>query len=246
MQIYARATADEAGCGSRQGTASAGRLIDIIVDSATSASFAFALNRTRLRQIRRREGRYLAVLPQSDRRPRELSGNTTSSFVAVRRSLQNPQRGFLAIRPIFLSRGRVGSRPTFSSSPSWPIRCSYITLQRRLHALAPGLSARSAIEKFAAIQMIDVHVPTTDGRELVLTRYTRLQPESPTPDQPAQAPTTTSAAAAEEITTADQPRQPCRSEDFSTQAVDVQRAANKNGPQSGRSRLTCWNRRAGT
>ena len=55
--------------------------------------------------------------------------------------------------------------------------CSYITLQRRLHALAPGLSARSAIEKFAAVQMIDVHVPTTDGRELVLTRYTQPEPE---------------------------------------------------------------------
>jgi hypothetical protein len=41
--------------------------------------------------------------------------------------------------------------------------------------LAPGLTARSALEKFAAVQMIDVHLPTTDGRELVLTRYT--QPE---------------------------------------------------------------------
>ncbi len=55
--------------------------------------------------------------------------------------------------------------------------CSYITLQRRLHALAPGLSARSAIEKFAAVQMIDVHLPTTDGRELMLTRYTQPEPE---------------------------------------------------------------------
>jgi hypothetical protein len=26
--------------------------------------------------------------------------------------------------------------------------------------------------KFAAMQMLDVHLPTTDGRELVLTRYT--------------------------------------------------------------------------
>jgi hypothetical protein len=40
-----------------------------------------------------------------------------------------------------------------------------ITLTRRLHALAPGLTARSALEKFAAVQMIDVHLPTTDGRE---------------------------------------------------------------------------------
>jgi hypothetical protein len=52
-----------------------------------------------------------------------------------------------------------------------------VTLQRRLHALAPGLTARSALEKFTAVQMIDVHLPTTDGRELRLTRYTRPEPE---------------------------------------------------------------------
>jgi hypothetical protein len=39
------------------------------------------------------------------------------------------------------------------------------------------LTARSALEKFAAVQMIDVHLPTTDGRELVLTRYTQPEPE---------------------------------------------------------------------
>jgi len=52
-----------------------------------------------------------------------------------------------------------------------------VTLQRRLHALAPGLTARSVLEKFAAMQMIDVHLPTTDGRELRLTRYTQPEPE---------------------------------------------------------------------
>ena len=32
------------------------------------------------------------------------------------------------------------------------------------------------LEKFATVQMIDVQIPTTDARELHLTRYT--QPES--------------------------------------------------------------------
>ena len=54
--------------------------------------------------------------------------------------------------------------------------CLHVSLGLRLKALAPGLTARSALEKFAAVQMVDVHVPTTDGRELSLTRYT--QPES--------------------------------------------------------------------
>src|SRR5262249_31754214 len=55
--------------------------------------------------------------------------------------------------------------------------CLHVTLARRLHALAPGLTPRSVLEKFAAMQMIDVHLPTTDGRELVLTRYTEPEPE---------------------------------------------------------------------
>ena len=70
-----------------------------------------------------------------------------------------------------------------------------ITLTRRLHALAPGLTARSALEKFAAVQMIDVHLPTTDGREILLTRYTHPEPELQLFDRPAQAPTATAAAA---------------------------------------------------
>jgi len=37
------------------------------------------------------------------------------------------------------------------------------------------LTPRSVFEKFAAVQMPDVHLPTTDGREIVLTRHT--QPE---------------------------------------------------------------------
>jgi hypothetical protein len=43
--------------------------------------------------------------------------------------------------------------------------------------LAPGLTPRSVLEKFAAMQMIDLHLPTTDGRELLLTRYTQPEPE---------------------------------------------------------------------
>jgi hypothetical protein len=55
--------------------------------------------------------------------------------------------------------------------------CLQVTLQRRLHALASSLTARSVLEKFAAMQMIDVHLPTTDGRELHLTRYTQPEPD---------------------------------------------------------------------
>ena len=55
--------------------------------------------------------------------------------------------------------------------------CVHVTLARQLKALAPGLTPRAVLEKFATVQMIDVFVPTTDGRELSLTRYTQPEPE---------------------------------------------------------------------
>jgi hypothetical protein len=53
----------------------------------------------------------------------------------------------------------------------------HVTFGHRVKHLVPGLSTRSVLEKFSAVQMIDVHVPTSDGRELTLTRYTQPEPE---------------------------------------------------------------------
>lgn len=55
--------------------------------------------------------------------------------------------------------------------------CLQVTLKHRLRALAPGLTPRAVLEKFAAMQMVDVHLPTTDGRSLVLPRYTQPDPD---------------------------------------------------------------------
>src|SRR5271163_2256550 len=147
------------------------RLIDITVDQA-SASFAFALNRTRLRQIRRREGRYLLRTNLTESDPATL-WQYYIQLVAVEEAFKN-LKADLAIRPIFHQEVRRIEAHIFIAFLAY---CLYVTLQRRLHALAPGLNARSALEKFAAVQMIDVHLPTTDGRELVLTRYTQPEPE---------------------------------------------------------------------
>ena len=53
----------------------------------------------------------------------------------------------------------------------------HATLKALLAARAPGLTPRSALEKLAAIQMLDVRFPTTDGRELVFARYTAPEPD---------------------------------------------------------------------
>src|SRR5262252_8766900 len=55
--------------------------------------------------------------------------------------------------------------------------CLHVTLRAQLEQLAPGLTPRAVLDKFAAIQMLDAHFPTTDGRTLIRTRYTELNAE---------------------------------------------------------------------
>ena len=52
-----------------------------------------------------------------------------------------------------------------------------VTLKQRLVALAPGLTPRAVLEKLAPIQMLDVCLPTTDGRWLIMPRYTQPEPD---------------------------------------------------------------------
>jgi Transposase DDE domain len=147
------------------------RLVDIAMDKESSM-FIYALNRQKLRRIRRREGRYLLRTNLTENDP-ALLWQYYTQLVAVEEAFKN-LKGDLAIRPIFHQDERRVEAHIFIAFLAY---CLQITLQRRLHALAPGLTARSALEKFAAVQMIDVHLPTTDGRELLLTRYTQPEPE---------------------------------------------------------------------
>jgi hypothetical protein len=147
------------------------RLVDIEMDKA-GAGFSYALNRQKLRRIRRREGRYLLRTNLTENDP-ALLWQYYTQLVAVEEAFKN-LKGDLAIRPIFHQDEHRVEAHIFIAFLAY---CLQITLQHRLHALAPGLTARSALEKFAAVQMIDVHLPTTDGRELLLTRYTQPEPE---------------------------------------------------------------------
>ena len=147
------------------------RFVDIAMDKA-GAGFSYTLNRHKLRQIRRREGRYLLRSNLTENDP-TLLWQYYTQLVAVEEAFKN-LKGDLAIRPIFHQDEHRVEAHIFIAFLAY---CLQITLQRRLHALAPGLTARSALEKFAAVQMIDLHLPTTNGRELLLTRYTQPEPE---------------------------------------------------------------------
>jgi transposase len=147
------------------------RLFDIETNQ-TTASFSYRLRRDKLRRVRRREGRYLLRTNLTDTDPAQL-WNHYIQLVQVEEAFKN-LKGDLAIRPIHHQLEQRIEAHIFIAFLAY---CLHITLTRQLHAHAPGLTARSALEKFAAVQMIDVHLPTTDGREIVLTRYTQPEPD---------------------------------------------------------------------
>jgi transposase len=154
----------------KQQSPSAYRLVQVQVDKE-KAAFTYRLDKRKLRRQRRREGRYLLRTNLTEADPAKLWG-LYLQLVNVEEAFKN-LKGDLAVRPIFhQSEKRIEAHILIS----FLAYCLHITLTERLRALAPGLTTRSALENFAAIQMIDVYLPTTDGRELVMTRTT--QPES--------------------------------------------------------------------
>ncbi|MGA7868551.1 MAG: IS1634 family transposase, partial [Stellaceae bacterium] len=155
----------------RKQARTAWRLIAIEV-AADSAALSYRLDRAKLHRARRREGRYLLRTNLTDDDPARLWG-LYLQLVSVEEAFRN-LKGDLAIRPIFHQDAARIEAHIFIAFLAY---CLHVTLGRRLHALAPGLTPRRAIEKFAAVQMIDLHIPTTDGRELLLTRYTEPEPE---------------------------------------------------------------------
>jgi hypothetical protein len=155
----------------RQKAPTAWRLVAIEVDPR-SPVFSYRLDRNKLRTARRREGRYLLRTNLTEQDPAKL-WTYYLQLGTVEEAFKN-LKGDLAIRPIFHQEEARVEAHIFIAFLAY---CLHVTLKRRLHALAPGLTPRSVLEKFSALQMIDVHVPTTDGRELMLTRYTQPEPE---------------------------------------------------------------------
>jgi transposase len=158
--------------GAAQSKAPAAWRLVTVEPAVQGASFGFWLNRKKLREARRREGRYLLRTNLTESDPAKL-WEYYLQLVAVEEAFKT-LKGDLAIRPIYHQREKRIEAHILIAFLAY---CLHVTLGYRLKNLAPGLTPRSVLEKFSAVQMIDVHVPTTDGRELTLTRYTQPEPE---------------------------------------------------------------------
>ncbi|MGH9602632.1 MAG: IS1634 family transposase, partial [Terriglobales bacterium] len=134
--------------------------------------FSFRLRWDKLRIARRREGRYLLRSNMPERPPVEL-WEFYLQLAQVEQAFKH-LKGDLALRPIYHKDQERIEAHIFIAFLAY---CLHVTLGRRLRDLAPGLTPRSVLEKLGAMQMLDVHLPTTDGRELILTRYTQPEPD---------------------------------------------------------------------
>jgi transposase len=139
----------------------------------TRESFRFAVDKNKLKEAELRDGHYL------------LRSNLTGADPAVlwTRYVQLTQiesafrslKSELGIRPIY---HHLEHRVDAHILIAFLAYCLQVTLKNRLALHAPGLTPTAVMEKLATIQMIDVWIPTLDGRWLILPRYT--QPEKDT------------------------------------------------------------------
>lgn len=148
------------------------RLVDIQLpgkdEAVTPETFRFSLNRQKLRKARRSEGTYLLRTNLVAENPEGLWKQyiVLTEVEQAFKELKND----LDIRPVYHQKdGRIEAH-IFVSFLSY---CLQVTLKQQAKTKAPGLTPRAILEKFKTMQMIDVHLPTTDGRNLILPRYTQ-------------------------------------------------------------------------
>ena len=140
-------------------------------EAVDESTFSFELERAKLRQAIRREGRYLLRSNMRSASPEEVWEN----YLLLTRIEQafKELKGDLALRPIYHQRDSRIEAHIFVSFLAY---CLHATLHNLARRHASGLTARAILDKLTGVLMIDVSLPTTDGREIVLSRHT--EPEA--------------------------------------------------------------------
>jgi len=144
---------------------SATRLVQVEV--SPDGALAFRLDRDQLRVVRQREGRYLLRTNLAADDP-ELIWRCYMQLCHVEEAFRT-LKGDLGLRPVFHHKAERIEAHLFVAFLAY---CLSLSLRQQLRGLAPGLMPRVVFEKLATVQMLDVAVPTTDGRELLLVRRT--------------------------------------------------------------------------
>ena len=141
-------------------------------EAVTRTSFQFRVDRAKLKAAELQDGHYLLRSNLVGEDPAVLweryvqLSHIEAAFKAMKSEL--------GVRPLY---HQLGHRVEAHIFVAFLAYCLLVTLKNRLQALAPGLTPRAVLEKLATIQMLDVWLPTTDGRWLVMPRFTQPEPE---------------------------------------------------------------------
>jgi transposase len=138
----------------------------------TRETFTFRLDKAKLKEAELRDGHYLLRTNLVAEDPAVLWDRYVqlTQIEAAFKCLKSD----LGIRPIH---HQLEHRVDAHILIAFLAYCLTVTLRHRLRRYAPGLTPRAVLEKLAGIQMLDVSFPTTDGRRLIMPRYTEPDPE---------------------------------------------------------------------
>jgi transposase len=141
-------------------------------EAVTRETFTFQLDKAKLKAAELRDGHYLLRTNLVAEDPAVLWDHymQLTQIEAAFKCLKSD----LGIRPIH---HQLEHRVEAHILVAFLTYCLTVTLKHRLTPHAPGLTPRAVLEKLAAIQMLDVSFPTTDGRRLIMPRYTEPNPE---------------------------------------------------------------------
>ena len=145
--------------------------VTLLESSATTASLEFRLDHDELRQVRRREGRYLLRTNLGANQPEQL-WTFYIQLTEVEQAFKE-LKDDLAVRPIYhQNEDRIEARIVVA----FLAYCLQVARKCKLRSRAGGITPREVLTKLKTMQMVDDRVPTTDGHQLLLPRYT--QPEA--------------------------------------------------------------------
>jgi transposase len=142
--------------------------IPLAQEKVTRQTFSFRVEKGKLQKAQQRDGHYLLRSNLTAEDPAVLWKRYVqlTQVEAVFRSLKSE----LGVRPIY---HRLENRVDAHILIAFLAYCLQVTLKNRLQIYAPGLTPTAVLEKLGTIQLIDVCIPTCDGRWLILPRYTQ-------------------------------------------------------------------------
>ncbi len=141
-------------------------------EAVTRQTFHYRLRVEKFKEAERSDGHYLLRSSLQAESPEVLWQRYTqlTQIEAAFKSLKTD----LQVRPIY---HQVQPRVEAHILVVFPGYVLLATLAMYTRRQVPGLTARAVLELLAGIQMLDVHLPVTDGRWLVMPRYTVPRPE---------------------------------------------------------------------